>query len=66
MSEIQTISGVKYGRLFGTSNFDNIINASIQVLNERPEFIFERSMGISDTPISLMNLDDDYTPETEE
>ena len=62
MSEIQTLSDVKRSGIFGTSNFDNIINASLQVLSDRPELVFERGMDISDTPISPMSLDEDYTP----
>ena len=62
MSELKTLSDVKQSGLFGTSNFDNIINASMQVLSERPELISERNMDISDTPISPMSLNDDYTP----
>ena len=62
MSELKTLSDVKQSGLFGTSNFDNIINASMQVLSQRPELISERNMDISDTPISPMSLNDDYTP----
>ena len=62
MSEIKTLADVKQSGIFGTSNFDNIINASMQVLNEQPELISERNMDISDTPISPMTLADDYTP----
>lgn len=62
MNEIKTLSDIKESGIFGASNFDNIINASLQVLSERPELISERSMDISDTPISPMSLDDDYTP----
>ena len=62
MNELKTLSDVRQSGIFGTSNFDNIINASMQVLRKRPELISERSMDISDTPISPMSLDDDYTP----
>ncbi len=62
MSEIKTLSDVKQSGLFGTSNFDSIINNSMQVLNNHPELVSERGMDIGDTPISPMTLDDDYTP----
>lgn len=62
MSEIKTLFDVKQSGLFGTSNFDNIINVSMRVLSERPELVLERGMDIGDTPISPMALDDEYTP----
>ena len=62
MSEIKTLFDVKQSGLFGTSNFDNIINSSMQVLNDNPKLVFERGMDIGDTPISPMVLNDDYTP----
>lgn len=62
MSEIRTLSDVKQSGLLGTSNFDSIINNSMQVLSEIPELISQRGMDIGDTPISPMALDDDYTP----
>lgn len=62
MSKIRTLSDVKQSGLFGTSNFDSIINNSLQVLSNNPELVSERGMDISDTPISPMTLDDDYTP----
>ena len=62
MCEIKNLSDVKQSGLFGTSNFDNIINNSMQVLTEHPELVSEKRMDIGDTPISPMTLDDDYTP----
>lgn len=62
MSEIRTLSDVKQSGLLGTSNFDSIINNSMQVLSENPELVSQRGMDIGDTPISPMALDDDYTP----
>lgn len=62
MSEIRTLSDVKTSNLFGTSNFDTIINNSIQVLSDNPELVSRRNMDIGDTPISPMALDDNYTP----
>lgn len=62
MSEIKTLSDVKQSGLFGTSNFDSIINNSMQVLSDNPELVSQRGMDIGDTPISPMALDDDYTP----
>lgn len=62
MNEIKTLADVKQSGLFGTSNFDSIINSSMQVLSNNPELVSERSMDIGDTPISPMTLDDDYTP----
>lgn len=60
MSEIRTLFDVKQSGLLGTSNFDSIINNSMQVLSDHPELV--RSMDIGDTPISPMVLDNDYTP----
>lgn len=62
MSGIRTLSDVKQSGLFGTSNFDSIINNSMQVLNNNPELVSKRNMDIGDTPISPMTLDDNYTP----
>lgn len=62
MSEIRTLSDVKQSGLLGTSNFDNIINNSMQVLSENPKLVSQREMDIGDTPISPMALDDNYTP----
>lgn len=62
MSEIRTLSDVKQSGLLGTSNFDSIINNSMQILSDNPELISQRGMDIGDTPISPMTLDDDYTP----
>ena len=62
MAEIKTLEDVKTTGLFGSSNFDSIINNSIQVLNDNPELVSTRNMDIGDTPISPMALDDDYTP----
>lgn len=62
MSEIRTLSDVKQSGLLGTSNFDSIINNSMQVLSENPELVSQRGMDIGDTPISPIALDDDYTP----
>ena len=62
MSEIKTLSDVKQSGLFGTTNFDDIINSSMQVLNDTPELVTQRGMDIGDTPISPMALTDDYTP----
>ena len=62
MAEIKTLEDVKQSGLFGTSNFDSIINSSLEVLDSRPDLVSERGMDISDTPISPMALDDDYTP----
>lgn len=62
MSEIRTLSDVKRSGLLGTSNFDNIINNSMQVLSDNSELVSKREMDIGDTPISPMALDDDYTP----
>ena len=62
MSEIRTLSDVKQSGLLGTSNFDSIINNSMQVLSENPELVSQRGMDIGDTPISPIALDDDYIP----
>ena len=61
MGEIKNLSDVKQSGLFGTSNFDNVINNSLQVLTEHPELVSEKRMDIGDTPISPMTLDGDYT-----
>ena len=62
MEQIKTIEDIKQSRLFGNSNFDNIINGSMQVLSDNPELVTNNNMDIGDTPISPMLLDDDYTP----
>ena len=49
MSEIRTLLDVKKSGLLGTSNFDNIINSSMQVLSDNPELVFQRNMDIGDT-----------------
>ena len=53
MSEIRTLSDVKQSGLLGTSNFDSIINNSMQVLSENPELISQRGMDIGDTLIGM-------------
>lgn len=62
MKNIKTLLDVKESGLFGTSNFDDIITNSMQVLENNPELVEQRGMDIGDTPISPMTLDDDYTP----
>ncbi len=62
MHKIKTIEDVKKEGLFGSLNFDYIMSESMQVLNNNPNLMIERNMDISDTPISPMTLDDDYTP----
>jgi len=61
MENIKTLEDVKKSNLFGTSNFDNIINNSLEVINNNPELSSKRNMDIGDTPISPMALDDDDT-----
>lgn len=62
MREIRTLTDVQQSELFGTSNFDIIINNSMQVLSNHPELVSLKGMDIGDTPISPMSLEDDYTP----
>ncbi len=62
MSEIKTLFDVKQRKLFETSNFDNIINSSMQVLSDHPELVSQKGMDIGDTPISPMVLEDDDIP----
>ena len=62
MTEIKSIKDIEQVRLFGGSNFNNIISQSLQVLNDIPALVSERNMDIGDTPISPMMIEDDYTP----
>lgn len=62
MKEIKTLSDIKESKLLGKSNFDSVINMSMQVLSENPKLVDERDMDIGDTPISPMCLDGDLTP----
>ena len=62
MSKVKSLEDVKKIGLFGNSNFDNIINNSMKVLQNNFELVSKRNMDICDTPISPMALDDDYTP----
>jgi len=60
--QIKNINDVKETKLFGNSNFDNIIEKSQNVLEKHKEEFSGRNMDIGDTPISPMSLDDEYTP----
>ena len=62
MAEIKNIEDIKRNNLFGSSNFDNIISQSLEVLNNNPELVSNKNMDVSDTPISPMMIDDEYTP----
>ena len=62
MNGIKTIEDVKERNILGSSNFDEIMNASMKALEERPDLVSERGMDIGDTPISPMLLESDYTP----
>lgn len=62
MTQIKSIEDIRKTELFGTSNFESIINQSLQVLNNNPELVSKRNMDIGDVPISPMTIEDDYTP----
>ncbi len=62
MTNIKSLEDVKQSNLFGNHNFDSIINETMQVLNQNPELTSTRGMDITDSPISPMAIEDDYTP----
>lgn len=62
MTEIKSLEDVKQSGLFSDHNFDNIINETLQVLNQNSELLSTRNMDITDCPISPMAIADDYTP----
>jgi len=60
--KIKNIEDVKKIKLFGSSDFDNIIAKSQEVLEKNKSEFSGRNMDIGDTPISPVCLDDEYTP----
>lgn len=60
--EIRTIEDVKNSNLFGNSNYSHIIEESMKTLQENPSAFMGRNMDVSDTPISPVSMDDDFTP----
>lgn len=60
--EIKTIDDVRKSNLFGSSNYNHIIEESMKVLQENSSQFVGRNMDVSDTPISPVSMDDDFTP----
>ena len=50
--EIKTIDDVRKSNLFGSSNYNHIIEESMKVLQENSSQFTGRNMDVSDTPIS--------------
>ena len=59
--EFKTLDDVKRARLFGNSDFSNIINKSLKVIKENQR-VFGKDVDITDTPISPMCIEDDLSP----
>ncbi len=60
--EYKTIEDVKNNGLFGNSDYDYIMQQSMEVLKNHSGIFKGRNMDIGDTPISPMSIEDDLTP----
>ena len=60
--EIKTIEDVRNSNLFGSSNYDHIIEESMKALSTNESQFIGRNMDVGDTPISPVSMADDFTP----
>lgn len=60
--ELKTISDVEKSNLFPDNRYNAIMQQTQKVLQEHSIELAGRNMDISDTPISPVSLDDEYTP----
>lgn len=60
--KIKTIKDVVDSNLFPDNRFQAIMQQTEYILKEHKSIFSNKDMDISDTPISPMNLDDEYTP----
>lgn len=60
--EIKTIEDVRKSNLFGNSNYNYIMEESMKALANNSSQFMGRNMDVSDTPISPVSMDDDFTP----
>lgn len=59
---IKNIEDVKKVNLFGNDNYNLVMEQAELTLQNNNEVFSNRNMDITDTPISPVTLDDDYTP----
>lgn len=60
--EIKTIEDVRNSNLFGNSNYNHIMEESMKALANNSSQFIGRNMDVSDTPISPVSMEDDFTP----